>query len=83
MIVIQLILYCLIFTGMVRFAVRGGAIDGLYFYPKPVQERAIEIGLTTKETVIKKKKAFYDVILHRDAGHSFVDYRTLEWSYGF
>ena len=73
----------LFFTGMVRFAVRGGAIDGLYFYPKPVQERAIEIGLTTKETVIKKKKAFYDVILHRDAGHSFVDYRTLEWSYGF
>ncbi len=58
MIVIQLILYCLIFTGMVRFAVRGGAIDGLYFYPKPVQERAIEIGLTTKETVIKKRKHF-------------------------
>lgn len=58
MIVIQLILYCLIFTGMVRFAVRGGAIDGLYFYPKSVQERAIEIGLTTKDTVIKKKKVF-------------------------
>ena len=40
MISIQLVLYCLLFTGMVRYAVRGGAIDGLYFYPKAVQERA-------------------------------------------
>ena len=46
MIVLQLIVYCLLFTVMVRYAVRGGAIDGLYFYPKAVQDRAIEIGLT-------------------------------------
>ena len=45
MMVLQLVIYCLIFTLMVRYAVRGGAVDGLYFYPKPVQERAIEIGL--------------------------------------
>ena len=37
MIAIQLILYCALFTAMVRFAVRGGAIEGLYFYPKAVQ----------------------------------------------
>lgn len=43
---------------MVRYAVRGGAIDGLYFYPKIVQERAIEIGLTTKEVMQRKKKIF-------------------------
>lgn len=47
MIIIQLILYCLLFTGMVRLAVWGGAVNGLYFYPESVQERAIEIGLTT------------------------------------
>lgn len=58
MIVIQLLLYCLLFTGMVRLAVRGGAIDGLYFYPKPVQERAIEIGLTTQDIVSTKRKRF-------------------------
>lgn len=39
-IILQLILYCLIFTGVIAFAVRGGAINGIYFYPKPVQERA-------------------------------------------
>ncbi|MCR4640611.1 MAG: hypothetical protein K5697_01110 [Lachnospiraceae bacterium] len=67
MIVVQLILYCLLFTAMVWFAVRGGAIDGLYFFPEPVQERAFEIGLTTKESMQKKRKifmsAFYIVML--------------------
>lgn len=58
MMVLQLVIYCLIFTLMVRYAVRGGAVDGLYFYPKPVQERAIEIGLTTQETIKKKRKIF-------------------------
>ncbi len=57
-IIIQLILYCALFTAMVRYAVRGGAIDGLYFYPKAVQERAFEIGLTTKENMQTKRKVF-------------------------
>jgi len=57
-IVFQPVLYCMLFTLMVRYAVRGGAIDGLYFYPKAVQERAIEIGLTTQETIKKKRKIF-------------------------
>ena len=57
-IIVQLILYCLLFTGMVRLTVRGGAVDGLYFYPKPVQKRAIEIGLTTQNTVNRKRKRF-------------------------
>lgn len=56
--IFQLILYCILFTGMVAFAVRGGAIDGLYFYPKQVQERAFEIGLTDRETMKTKKKRF-------------------------
>ena len=52
---------------MVRYSVRGGAINGLYFYPKAVQERAFEIGLTDRETVKRKRKrfmaAFYIVML--------------------
>lgn len=65
--ILQLVLYCLLFTAMVRFAVRGGAVDGIYFYPKPVQERAFAIGLTDRETMMKKRKrfmaAFYLVML--------------------
>lgn len=56
--VIQLAVYCLIFTVMVRFAVRGGAVDGLYFYPKTVQDKAIALGLTTRETMDRKRKIF-------------------------
>ena len=58
MIALQLVLYCLLFTLMVRYSVRGGAVDGLYFYPKTVQQRAVEIGLTTQETIKRKRKVF-------------------------
>lgn len=58
MIMIQLLLFCLLFTGMVRIAVLGGAVNGLYFYPKPVQERAIAIGLTDRDTMNRKRKRF-------------------------
>ena len=67
MLILQLVLYCLLFTAMVRISVRGGAVNGLYFYPKPVQERAFSIGLTDRETVRQKRKrfmtAFYIVML--------------------
>ena len=56
--VLQLILYCALFTLMVKYAVRGGAIDGLFFYPKTVQDRAIEIGLTDRNTMNRKRKRF-------------------------
>jgi hypothetical protein len=52
---------------MVRYSVIGGAINGLYFYPKAVQERAFEIGLTDRETVKRQRRkfmtAFYLVML--------------------
>jgi hypothetical protein len=52
---------------MVKYSVRGGAINGLYFYPKAIQKRAFEIGLTDRETVKQKRKrfmtAFYIVML--------------------
>ena len=39
MIVLQLVLFCVLFTLMVKLAVGGSALNGLYFYPKPVQEK--------------------------------------------
>ena len=56
--VIQLILFCLLFTLMVRYSVRGGAVNGLFYYPKTVQERAFEICLSTREEMKKKRKVF-------------------------
>lgn len=67
MIALELVLYCLLFTIMVRCSVIGGAINGLFFYPKAVQERAIAIGLITREKMKRKKiifmSQFYVVML--------------------
>ena len=66
-IIMQLILYCLLFTAMVRISVIGGAVNGLFFYPKAVQERAFAIGLSDAETMKRKRRrfmtAFYLVML--------------------
>ena len=58
MIVLQLILYCLLYMGLVKLYVGDNAVNGLYFYPRPVQERAIALGLTDAETVARKRKLF-------------------------
>ena len=58
MIHLQLILYCLFYMGLVKLYVGNNAVNGLYFYPKPVQERAIALGLTDAETVARKRKQF-------------------------
>ena len=58
MIVLQLLIYCLLFTAMVKIAVIGGAVNGLYFYPKEVQDRAIELGLIDRNTMNRKRKCF-------------------------
>ena len=58
MIVLQLILFCALFTLIVKIGVGNNALNGLYFYPKPVQEKAYKLGLIDRETVAKKRKRF-------------------------
>ena len=58
MIILQLILFCALFTLMVKLAVRNNALNALFFYPKPVQERVYQLGLTSRETVAMKRKHF-------------------------
>ena len=58
MIVLQLILFCALFTMMVKLAVGSSALNGLYFYPKFVQEKVYALGLTNRETVARKRKCF-------------------------
>ena len=58
MIALQLSLYCGLFFLMVKLGVGNNALNALYFYPKPVQERVYELGLTDRQTVSKKRKIF-------------------------
>ncbi len=58
MLILQLFLYCALFFAMVVFAVRDGAVNALYFYPKPVRERAYAIGLADRAVIAKREKRF-------------------------
>ena len=58
MIIVQLILYCAMFTLMVKLGVGNSALNGLFFYPKPVQDKVYALGLTDRETVGRKRKRF-------------------------
>ena len=58
MILIQLVLYCVLFTLMVKIGVGNNALNGLYFYPEPVREKVYELGLTDRETVAGKRRRF-------------------------
>ncbi len=58
MIVLQLVLFCAVFTLMVKIGVGSNALNGLYFYPRSVREKVYELGLTDRETVAKKRKRF-------------------------
>ena len=57
-ILVQLVLYCALFTGMVKLGVGSSPLNGLFFYPKPVQERVYALGLTDRETVSRRRKRF-------------------------
>ena len=58
MILLQLLLCCALFTLMVKIAVSSSPLKGLFFYPKPVQERAYALGLTDREKVSRKRRRF-------------------------
>lgn len=58
MLVLQLLLYCAIFTVMVKIGVGNNALNGLYFYPKAYQEKVYELNLIDRKTVKKKRKIF-------------------------
>ena len=58
MIVVQLILYCALFTLMVKLGVGNDPLNGLFFYPKPVQDKVYALGLTDRQTVGRKRKRF-------------------------
>ncbi len=58
MIILQPILYCLLFTVLVKFAAGNNAVNALYFYPKAVQNRAVELGLSNRVTTDRRFRHF-------------------------
>lgn len=58
LLILQLCLFCALFTALVYLFTWGKAVNALYFYPKPVQERVFEIGLADRADVARKHKRF-------------------------
>ena len=55
---IELVLYCGVFTLMVRIFAGSSPLDCLYFYPKEYQEKAYERHLADRETVQRNRERF-------------------------
>jgi hypothetical protein len=60
---IQALIYLLLFTVTIVVVVSKGPVGGLFFYPKPVQQRALELGLTDAATVRKRKTWFFTALV--------------------
>ena len=58
MLLLQLILYCLLFAFLVKCAARNSGLNCLYFYPKEYIEEAQKRGLADKDATMKKGKRF-------------------------
>ena len=69
---LQLLIYCLLFTAMVKIAVIGVAVNGLYFCPKTVQDQAIGLGLIDRNTMNRKRKRFmipFYIVMQQEDQH--------------
>lgn len=58
MIVLQLALFCALFTLLVKIGAGNDPLNCLYFYPKAFQEQAFRLKVTDRETVARKRKRF-------------------------
>lgn len=58
MILLQLILYCLLFIVPVKCAVKNSGLNCLYFYPKEYINEAQKRGIADKDTTMQKGKRF-------------------------
>ena len=58
MLIVQIVLYCLLFVVLVKCAVRDNGIHCMYFYPKNYIDEAQKRGIINKEETMKKGKRF-------------------------
>lgn len=55
---LQLVLFCLLYIGMVKIAVKDSGLNCLYFYPDAFLDEAEKRGIADKEAIKKKGKRF-------------------------
>lgn len=80
---LQMALYCLLFIGLVKCAVKDNGLNVLYFYPKEYIEEAHKRGIADKDATMKKGKTLYDTIPHYYLCCADFDHCLLEPCYRF
>ncbi len=60
---LQVVLYCLLFTLLVALSFRGNAINIVYFYPKSVIDKVVEFGYTDYKTIKRNKIKFNSIFI--------------------
>lgn len=58
MLVLQIILYCLLYIFLVKCAVKNNGLNCLYFYPEEYIDEAQKRGIADKDSTMKKGKRF-------------------------
>lgn len=61
--ILQIILYLIFFTASVKLLVLNDPVRGIFFYPKQIQQRVFEMGMTTKEEAKRRKTVFFTVLV--------------------
>ncbi|MCM1189615.1 MAG: hypothetical protein NC541_09995 [bacterium] len=60
---LQLFIYLVFFTACIKLLVLNDPVRGIFFYPKPVQRRVFEMGLTTEKEAKRRKRIFFTVLV--------------------
>lgn len=58
LLLLQNVLYCLLYALLIKCAVKNNGRNCLYFYPKDFLEEAQKRGIADKKTVMKRSKWF-------------------------
>lgn len=58
MLLLQIILFCLLYISMVKYEAGNSGLNCLYFYPEEYIEEAQKRGIADKEDTMKKGKRF-------------------------
>ena len=58
LLLLQIVLYCVLFLAIVKCAARNSGLNCLYFYPAEYIEEAEKRGIADKEATMKKGKKF-------------------------
>ncbi|MCM1523875.1 MAG: hypothetical protein NC120_05400 [Ruminococcus sp.] len=60
---IQTVLYLIFFTAAIKLLVLNDPVRGIFFYPKEIQTRVFEMGLTTREEANRRRAIFFTLLV--------------------